>query len=135
MPSLTYRGVADQLTDRIVAGIQRVEGVVTSSTSAVAGLVARVPAPRKQALAEKADVRGTLASARKIAETNFGVAERLLGAQKQYALSVLGARSRAAAPTTPRPAGPQSSRPAAAKTKPAPKSTRPRKAAATNADA
>jgi hypothetical protein len=138
VPSLAYRGFADQVGDRIVAGIKRVEVVVAYSTETWAGLAGRVPVPPRPARIAKADVAGKLPSMRAIAETNFGVVERVLDAQKRCALSVLSAATRTksatAAPSVR--AARRRSAPVAAKpsSRPARPAARPAKAAAKRDD-
>jgi hypothetical protein len=91
MASLSYQSVADRVADRVVTGVERVEGVVVSSAGSIAGLARRVPTPPKPAVLDKSRIAGRIPSVRQIAETNFTVAEKVLAAQKHYAVSVLGA--------------------------------------------
>ena len=99
MPS--YQSVADRVADRVVTGVERVEGVAVSSAGSIAGLARRLPTPPKPAVLAKSRVAGRIPSVRQIAETNFAVAEKLLAAQKHYAVSVLGAFAGSVRPVTP----------------------------------
>ncbi len=115
MPAPTYAQLADRVTDRIVAGVRRVEDVVATSTGNVAGLAARAPSLPKLPIAGR--LAGKLPSTREITETNFVVLEKLLTAQKHYALHVLSAASGrvAPAPVPPTPIKSRATRKPAAK--------------------
>lgn len=95
MASLSYQSVADRVADRVVTGVERAEGVAVSSAGSIAGAIAagarRLPTPAKPAVLGKTRVAGRIPSVQQIAETNFAVLEKLLAAQKHYAVSVLGA--------------------------------------------
>jgi len=110
MASLSYQSVADRVADRVVTGVERVEGVAVSSAGSIAGLARRLPTPAKPAVLPKTRVTGRIPSVQQIAETNFAVLEKLLAAQKHYAVSVLGAftgRPTAAASPAESSAAPQ----------------------------
>lgn len=104
MASLSYQKVADQVTDRVVTGVERVEGAVVSSTGTIAGLARRVPTPPRPAVLGKSRVAGRIPSVQHIAETNFAVLEKLLAAQKHYAVTVLGAVTGSSRPAGSKPA-------------------------------
>jgi hypothetical protein len=112
MPAPTYAQFADRVTDRIVAGVKRIEDAVAISTGNVAGLASRGP---KLPIANR--IAGRVPSVQAIAATNFGVLEKLLGAQKQYALHVLTAASGRVepAPVAPTPIKSRAARKPAAK--------------------
>src|ERR1700754_3262596 len=114
MPAPTYAQLADRVTDRIVAGVKRIEDAVATSTENVAGLAGRAPSLPKLPVASR--LAGKVPSAREITETNFGVLEKLLTAQKQYTLHVLSAASGSATVVAPTPIKSRAARkPAAAK--------------------
>ena len=124
MASLSYQKVADQVADRVVTGVERVEGAVVSSTGTIAGLARRVPTPPRPAVLGKPRVAGRIPSVQHIAETNFAVLEKLLAAQKHYAVTVLGAVTGTAKPAAAKPAAPAATKatpkPAARSAKAAP---------------
>jgi hypothetical protein len=124
MASLSYQKVADQVADRVVTGVERVEGVVVSSTGTIAGLARRVPTPPRPAVFGKTRVAGRIPSVQHIAETNFVVLEKLIAAQKHYAVTVLSAVTGASRPAAPKPtastAAKATSQPAARSAKAAP---------------
>ena len=84
----------------MVTGVERVEGAVVSSTGTIAGLARRVPTPPRPDVFGKTRVAGRIPSVQHIAETNFAVLEKLLAAQKHYAVTVLGAVTGTAKPAT-----------------------------------
>src|SRR3954454_4306855 len=98
MPLPSYSAAADRVTDRLVLTIKRAERVAASSTGAVSGLTWRIVAARGPRLLVKADLAGRLPSVHDLAATHFKAAERVLEAQKQYALTVISAASRRTLP-------------------------------------
>lgn len=110
MSSIAYNELAGRAADRLVAGIKRAERlasrVVVVSTPRALSRVGASP---------RLDFVRRLPSPSEVAESNFALVERVLGAQKEYTLRVLGAATREAppAPVAEQPAAPRRRKPAA----------------------
>jgi hypothetical protein len=105
MPSTTYDQLTTQIADRLAAGLQRIESVVAVSTEKASAIVAKGPNLPKLPLTDK------LPAPQEIVQANFTLLERLLNAQKHYALRILEATHQPA--DVPAPAATRSRKPSA----------------------
>lgn len=82
-----FAALATKATDRVVTGLKQAQDTALQTVSQVSGLVAGV-------IPDIAPVRivgAKVPTPKHVVETGFGIAERVLGAQKAYTLTILEA--------------------------------------------